>query len=176
MQRLLLQAVLSIGIVIGSVSISAAQASPWTSAGSAGMVDEVDVAVYETSGALVRIAASAPVPASLVIRYNVVAVPGLSLGDVGAELTARFRDNGTGARVVATLKEVSFETGATTTLLTVDSNDATPSIDLESRTVSSCLFELDFGSNAYFIEAVLSKSAGAVTPALQLLRVSNPVC
>jgi hypothetical protein len=172
MHRLLLQALLSIGIVIGSVSVTAAQ--PWTSVGSVGMVDEVDVAVYETSGPLVRIAASAPVPASLVIRYNVVAVPDFSF--TGAALTARFRDAGTGARMVATLKEVSFATGATTTLLTLDSNDAIPSIDLQARTVSSCTLELNFSNNAYFIEAVLSKSAGAVTPALQLLRVGITDC
>jgi hypothetical protein len=165
--------VLLLGVVVGSVSVTAAQA-PWTSVGSAGTVDEANLAIFNTSGPQVRILGTAPLPASLVIRYNVVAVDGV-LGGSGA-LTARFRDTGVDSRVLAVLRQVNFTTGSTTTLLALDSDDFAPSPDLQAQEVESCAIELDFGSNAYFIEVTLSKSTAAANPILQLLRIRRIPC
>jgi hypothetical protein len=37
-------------------------------------------------------------------------------------MSVRYRDSGPGARIIAALKQVSFATGATTTLATFDSD------------------------------------------------------
>jgi hypothetical protein len=176
MKSALLSLMLSAVIVIGSVSVTSAQITrPWTTVGSAGTVDEASLATYDTAAGQVRIDATAPLPASVVIRYNVVALE--SISDTGGiRLTARYRDNGAGAQVVARLRQVSFATDVTTTVLTVNSNDVAPGAGFQSRSASSCDVILDFASNAYFIEANLTKTTGAGDPVLHLLRLDIVDC
>jgi hypothetical protein len=171
MKRVLLQLMLLIGVVIGSVSVAAAQ---WTSVGSAGTVDEADLAIFDTTGAQVRIIAGSGVPASVVVRYNVVNIPGIA-GE-GTAMTVRFRDNGAGARVLAILKQVSFTTGMTTNVFTIDSNTFPSSADFQNQSEFSCDFGFDFNDNAYYIEATLTRSSEAAAPALQLLRIGLRIC
>jgi hypothetical protein len=171
-KRVLLQLMLVITVALGTVGGAAAQ---WTSVGSAGTVDEADIAKYETSGSAVRIIDTVPTPASVVIRYNVVAVAGLSGGD-GIVLNARYRDNGSGARVLAVLRQINIETGVTTTVLTLDSNTLEQSSDFQTRFVAACKTVLDFLSNAYFIEMTLSKSSAGGRPGLQVLQVAAADC
>jgi hypothetical protein len=54
------------------------------------------------NGPQLRIAASAPLPASLVVRYNVVAVDDAG-GAPSTAMTVRFRDSSAGARVIVAL-------------------------------------------------------------------------
>jgi hypothetical protein len=173
MKRVLLPLLLLIGVIVGSVSVSEAQ-GPWTSVGSAGTVDEADLALAVTSASQITILNSATVPANVVVRYNVVAVDGATGGPT--IMTARFRDNGTGSRVVAALRQVSFETGGTTTLLTIDSNDYTASTSFQTQDEFSCSVSLDFDDNGYYIEVTLSKALESATPALQLLKIGRTLC
>jgi hypothetical protein len=99
----------------------AAQAErDWTTVGAAGTVDEADRDKVVFSGGFVTMRSEAT--GTLNLRYNVVAVDGL-FGGNGAELGVRFRDNGPDARVVVRLKRYNLVTGATATLLTLNSDD-----------------------------------------------------
>jgi hypothetical protein len=168
MKRVLLQAILLIGVVTGSVTA----AHSWTSVGSAGTVDEADLATFNASGPQMRIDGAAPLPASVVIRYNVV----FSEPGSGIALRAVYRDNGAGARVVAVFRQVSM-TGATTTLLTLDSDDFSPMAGLQNQQASSsCDLEVQPLLNGYFVEVTLSKSTGAANPALQLVSLVPISC
>jgi hypothetical protein len=162
--------VLSIGIIIGFVSVAAAQ-RVWTSVGSAGTVDEADLALFATSGAQISVANTAALPATVVVRHNIVAVEGVG----GApNMTVRFRDNGSGGRVVAVLKSVSFVNGVITPLLTFDSNTVTPSANFQTVGVFNCDENFEsFDVSAYFIETTITKSLDTATPALQLLKVGS---
>src|SRR5688572_6439060 len=161
MKTALLQVLLSIALILGSVSVAAAQ---WTTVGSAGTVDEADVAEFETAGSQVRILDTAALPASVVIRYNVVAVNGVSGGNrVG--MGARYRDNGNGARVLTVLRRVNLMTGVTTPMLTIDSNAFPTSSTFQVQSVAACALFFDFSSNAYFVETTLTKSSAAANPA-----------
>ena len=177
MSRLLLQLMLLIGVIIGSVSVAAAQNEhPWTSVGSAGTVDEADLKLFITSAAQAAILADAELPATVLIRYNVVATE-----DAPARwplMTVRFRDNGTDARVVTTLRGVSFTTGAIFTVATLDSNNYPPSTDFQTQSVFDCesFAPVNFIDNAYYIETNLTKTSATATPAIQLLKVEWIIC
>jgi hypothetical protein len=175
MKTALLQLLLLTAAVVGSVSAVSAQAL-WTSVGSAGTVDEAGTAILDATGAQVRISATAPLPATLIVRYNVVALDGLSAAG-GPQMTVRFKDAGFGGRITAVLKEINFTTGATVALLTVDSNIEEPTAMFQVQQVSRCDGSaFDFSSNAYFIETTITKFSEDVAPSLQLLAVGVVTC
>jgi hypothetical protein len=171
MKTVLLQVLLAIMTVIASVSAAAAQ---WTTVGSAGTVDEADVAEFETAASQVRIRSTAAVPATVVIRYNVVAIP--ESGGVGAGMTVRYLDNADGARVFSVLKQVNITTGVTTNVFALDSNAFPADSAFQTRSVFDCDLSLDFSINAYFIETTLTKSTPAASPRLQAIRLTTAAC
>jgi hypothetical protein len=119
---LVCQALLVAALAAGPGAPAFADAVPgmyWTSVGSAGTVDEADVAVVLLDGAAASHAAA--FGRIVRIRYNVVAVDGLS-GAVMIVLAANFTDTGSPSQVLLTLKRHSFETGATESLLTLNSD------------------------------------------------------
>jgi hypothetical protein len=167
MKTVLLQCLLFIAVILGSASVAAAQ---WTTVGSAGTVDEADLAEFETASSVLRIRSTATVPATVVVRYNVVRVETMSGGSI--RMTVRFRDNGSAARVRTALNQVSFITGVTTTLLTFDSDTVPPATRFTVEVVEGpCNVGFDFQNNAYYIETTLTKSATDGTPALQAIHV-----
>jgi len=166
--------ILLIAALMGSAT-AWAQNDPWTSVGAAGTVDESDTGLV-VFGSIAPGVASMSATGTLNIRYNVVAVGGLFGGDNYA-LIARFLDNGADGQVVARLKQYGLNTGATTTLLTLDSNDFAGSAAFQVRTVTSaCGTSLDFFNNAYFVDVDIIKTAAAGTPALGILKVSLSLC
>jgi hypothetical protein len=172
-KTVLLQLILVTGLITASVCGAAAQ---WTSVGSAGTVDEADVAEYDTNGPQIRIRSTATLPAVVVVRYNVTNVNGMTGGE-GIFLNVRFLDNGTGARVVTVLKQVNINTGVTTNVLSLDSNDFAASSDFQKQqTTSSCTVDFNFFENAYFIEATLSKSSSGGSPRIQALQTGASLC
>ena len=90
----------------------------WTTVGSAGAVDEDDLSIASTSDKNIQVWAS-QFPATLDVRYNIVAVDGLVPANNGGTsffMTARYRDLGTNGQIVLRLKKYSLNTGSTTTL------------------------------------------------------------
>jgi hypothetical protein len=172
--------------VILAMALAAAPAPPaiaeavsgmlWTSVASAGTVDEGDLDAVSLDGAVAQHAGAAG--QTVTIRYNVVAVDGLSVR--GILMTAKFRDSGDSTQVVLTLKRHSLLGGGTSTVLTLDSNDFLPSPSFQTRQVDDCSADFDFVHNAYYIEAQLVRRATSVPsiarPALSALQLAGTIC
>jgi hypothetical protein len=126
----------------------------WTSVGSAGTVDEADLNAVFLDGA--RASHIGAAGRTVRIRYNVVAVDGLS--GVGITMRVRYNDNGP-ARVLVALKRYSFDTSATDTLLTFDSDTVPSSLAFETGQVETCAGGFDFTRNAYFIDVQLLRTS-----------------
>jgi len=116
---------------------------------------------------------------TVVIRYNVLPVRDLIKPlDPAApgqcrELFVRFLDNGSAARVIASLRRMDVRTGQITTLLTFDSNSVPAQSTFQRRGSVCKAFEFDVadmrddtGSGVYYIGAQLSKSNSSGNPGL----------
>ncbi|OZG74733.1 hypothetical protein BTA51_07100 [Hahella sp. CCB-MM4] len=161
--------------IMTGVAGTALAASPWTSVGSAGVVDEADLSEFFMSSGYTGILPAAPANSSITLRYNVTATGDLENGGVNKRLSARFRDNGPGARVRLYLREYNYLSGTTTTLLSLDSDTVAPSAGFQTLTVSDGCFSTSFNftRNAYYIEAILSRTTASGTPNLAILRVED---
>jgi hypothetical protein len=172
LSRLLLSAMLALGY-------STAWAQPWSSVGSAGTVDDEDTGIVWLGNLNNGNPGAVTMPFTatgvLNIRYNVVAVSGL-FGGEGHVLSARFRDNGAGGRVVVRLKQFGLYTGVTTTLLTLDSNAFAPSPDFQVQSVGSCATTLNFFENSYFMDVEIIKNAANFAPSLAMLNLGITIC
>ncbi len=156
-----------------SAAAGSAMAAPWTSVGSAGVVDEADAALVDFANGEARMQADAPPGSVLNLRYNIVALDGFQ-GLNQVTWLARFRDNGTGARVRLFLRQYN-STGTTSTLATFDSNGDPPAVGYQTRT--RCIgVDWDFEDGPFFIEAELTKSSDSGVPALGLLTLTNGNC
>ena len=173
--------VLLMALLISSPSITQAQGgSPWTTVGSAGVVDEeslgfVQLGKFSEEG-VVQLKPEAPLNLPVTIRYNIVAVPGLLEGNCNS-LTVRFRDNGKGALVRVSLRQYKIdstsppETGPP--VFGFDSDiHAMPSSAFQ---VTTLRFDLPFNflKNAYFFEVRLFKSDATGYPALGIIQLSR---
>lgn len=139
----------------------------WTTAASAGTIDEDDISIYETNGANIYLKSSAPVPSSLYVRYNIAAVDGLSEENF-QKMTVLYKDNGNSARVVVKIRETNMTDGTTKTRLTFDSNKYPQSSSYQKQTISvyGSWFGYDFVNNVYHIEATISKTSSSGSPVL----------
>jgi hypothetical protein len=150
-----------------------AQSHPWTSPGSAGVVDEADTGLVDFVAGEARMRSGAAVGSMLNLRYNVVSLPGFS-GPGQYVMRTRFRDNGTGANVRLDLRRYQTN-GINSVMGTFNSDDhpASPSYQTEGECV---LIDWDFNSAAYYIEATLHKSAASGTPAVGLIQLVPGNC
>jgi hypothetical protein len=169
--------------VIGSPSSAAADdfenLKPWTTVGSAGTVDEASLSAVSLNGPFASVRATATLPATVIIRYNVTAVDGLVVGS-GHCFEVIFRDNGSGGRVIVTLKRFNFSTFETTTLSVIDSDTLPPDpwfvgiglcgISGQFSNPSQMHF-FDFEHNAYYVEAQIIKTADGGNPTLASVRL-----
>jgi hypothetical protein len=155
----------------------------WTAVASTGTIDESDLnklALNTDGSAEIRSTISST---SAKIRYNVVAMPALErLQDPqglrgGLVFSMRVRDNGTGARIVATLRRITLAGFNITTpqsssiVATIDSDLAPPSDDWQTiwaQHGTCCLGPdgLDFLENGYVVEVQLIKNHASGTPAI----------
>ncbi len=164
-------------LVLGTSAMAWAQLALWTAVGSDGTPDDLDAAMFDTAGSAVQVKSGAPLPATLDVRYNVVAVQGVFSPGDGVRLTARFRDNGGSARVLVRLFQVNFATGTATLRLTVDSNVFPPGAGYQTQSEATCSGNFfNFLDNAYYVHVTLAKSAAAGNPGLQLLQISGALC
>lgn len=142
----------------------------WTTVGSAGTVDEADAGKIVLQGSTIGFPEILPptkqqsafevgLPletVTAVVRYNVVATDNLLEGGTNLGLRSRFRDDGNNAQVILRLIEVNIETGASSIVLTLDSNAFTANTNYQAQSVSTFIGNrMDFFQNAYFIEATL---------------------
>ncbi|MEK7831146.1 MAG: hypothetical protein AAB401_08680 [Acidobacteriota bacterium] len=157
----------------------------WTTVGSAGTVDEASTGKLVMRGSTIgfpEFLEPFPFPAdrlnepalalpiqletvSATVRYNVVATDGLFENGAYLGMKSRLRDDGNNAQVLLRLFEVNIDTGATSLVLTLDSNSFTPSANYQ--TVGASVFvgnRINFLQNAYYIEATLIQKRSPLTP------------
>jgi hypothetical protein len=134
-----------------------AQDKSWTTVGSAGTVDEDSLSAVTYTNGTARVRDTAPAGTAAVIRYNVVAVDGLFVGD-GISLTSRFFDHEDADQVLVQLKGLNRATGLVTTLVTLDSNSYPPTNGFQVQTACNSDAQFDFSANAYYVEVKLTKN------------------
>ena len=151
-----------------------AQGHPWTSVGSAGVVDEADTAIVEFVLGEARVDGGAAAGSVLNLRYNVVSLEPLA-GLGFFRLDVRFRDNGNAARVQLDLRQYDANTGLTSTHHTFDSNAYAPAVGYQKQ--SECFgIDWDFIDGPFYLEATLTKSAAAGQPAIGTIQIIPSNC
>jgi hypothetical protein len=167
-------------LILIASAITSAQAQDvksWSTAGSTGIADKVDlnkivfsngtVAFPEIQGTQVSAGRGARLQlqtVQAVIRYNVTATDGLFFDAGRLCMIVRFRDDGNRARVLLRLLRLNVNDGATATLLTFDSNSFAPQQDFQTNSVGTNRVPFDFSNNAYYVEATLTKQQPIITP------------
>lgn len=187
-----LSLVLSIALFLATTFAASATAradvdswfKAWTTVGSAGTIDESSVGKLVMQGPIIAFpeilppergiastdsqAFALPVQPETVsgtVRYNVVATDGLFENGSFLGMRSRFRDDGNNAQVVLRLFEINITTGATSLVLTLDSNDFPARANYQTQSVSTFVGNrINFLENAYYIEATLIQKRSALTP------------
>ena len=167
-------------MLIASAFTTSAQAQDvksWSTAGSTGTADKVDLNKIVYSNGIVafpeiqvtqssarRAAGPQLQTVQAVIRYNVTAADGLFFDSGRLCMVVRFRDDGNRARVFLRLIRLSVSDGTSATLLTFDSNSFSPQQDFQTNSVATNRVPFDFSQNAYYVEATLTKQQPIITP------------
>ncbi len=156
----------------------------WTTVGSAGTIDEASTGKLVMQGSTIAFPEILPPERGItstdhsafaiqfpvetvsgVVRYNVVATDGLFENGAFLGMKSRFRDDGNNAQVVLNLFEVNIDTGATSLLLTLDSNSFPANANYQTQAVSTFVGNrINFQQNAYYIEATLVQKRSPLTP------------
>jgi hypothetical protein len=146
----------------------------WTAAGSTGTVDEADQEAVKFTGTKASVKGKAiGQNGTVVLRYNVVATADL-VGGV-PYLAASFNDEGNDGNVLVKLKQSTQTTGATETLLTLDSNSSPAGY--QTAAVADCnLGPFSFASSVYFVEVRLERSNIDNDVQIGALRVQGEPC
>jgi hypothetical protein len=164
-------------LIVGLIASPAmASAQSWMAVGSTGTVDDADIPIFDTVATVVQVKSTAPLPSSVDIRYNVVAIDGLLSSTNGVRMWARFRDNGTGARVLVRLFEVPFGTGIPALKLTLNSTSSAAAPDFQVSSEDGCSVRFDFFNNAYYVDVTLTKSGATGNPGLQMIKLETLTC
>lgn len=150
-----------------------AQSNPWTTVGSAGVVDEADTGIVDFINGEARMRSNAAVGSVLNLRYNVVSLPGFS-GPGQYVMRTRFRDNGAGANVRLDLRRYQ-NNGLNSVQATFDSDDHGASASYQTQ-AECVLVDWDFSTAAYYVEASLHKVTSVGTPALAMIQLVPGNC
>lgn len=168
-----------IGIVWAVETAAIDNTTPWTTTASSGTVDETDYGKVDLNGPYAALKLGTLTSGTLDIRYNIVAIPGLQIGQ-GPMMKVRFKDTGTNSRVLVKLVRYNFNTGANTLLWYFDSNNYVPSTSYQTKSISQCSWpwSYDFYNNAYYIETSITKSALDMTgmPGLASVQLGGTIC
>ena len=143
----------------------------WTTIGSAGVAMAGGVTSAGTAAVLDSNAAT--------VRYNVVATDGLFANNpdfpfqaTSTSMAARFLDPGNNSRVIVRLRRTNLVTSATSTMLTIDSNNFGASNLYQNQTVG-CGDGFDFSTYAYFVEVALSRSAENASAGIASIQIGK---
>ncbi|MEO8078211.1 MAG: hypothetical protein ABI818_17930 [Acidobacteriota bacterium] len=143
----------------------------WTAIGSAGVAMGGGVTNAGTAAVLDS--------SSATVRYNVVAIDGLFATNpdfpflaTSTSMTARFLDPGNTSRVIVRLRRTDLVTSATSTLLTIDSNNFGGSNLYQNQTVG-CGQGFDFSTYAYYVEVTLSRTADNASAGIASIQIGK---
>lgn len=143
----------------------------WTTIGSAGVAMGGGVTSAGIAAVLTADTAT--------VRYNVVATDGLFATDpdfpflaTSTSMAAHFLDPGNTSRVIVRLKKSDLLTSATTTLLTIDSNNFGASNAYQNQAVP-CGEGFDFSRYAYHVEVTLSRTAANASAGIASIQIGK---
>ena len=143
----------------------------WTTIGSAGVAMGGGVTHAGTAAVLDS--------SSATVRYNVVAVDGLFATNpdvpflaTSTSMAAKFLDPGNSSRVIVRLRRIHLITSATSTLLTIDSNNFAASNLYQNQTVG-CGQGFDFATYAYFVEVTLSRTSDNASAGIASIQIGK---
>jgi len=143
----------------------------WTTIGSAGVAMGGGVTDAGTAAVLDSDSGT--------VRYNIVATEGLFATDpdlpflaTSTSMAARFLDPGNNSRVIVRLKRTHLVTSATSTLLTIDSNNFGASNLYQNQTVG-CGQGFDFSTYAYYVEVTLSRTADNASAGIASIQIGK---
>jgi hypothetical protein len=138
----------------------AAQTGTWTAVGSTGVIDDSAAAIYAFGTTNLTYLAASGSTASIFARYNVTNTWGASDTPPWKTLEMGYLDTGNLVSLRAELYQVDPCTGAQTLLCAVLSVDST------AATCRTCSFNptVNFGTNLYYVQVSLNRSAVTVTP------------
>ena len=144
----------------------------WTTIGSAGVAMGGGVTNAGTAAVLDS-------SNSATVRYNVVATDGLFATNpdfpflaTSTSMAARFLDPGNNSRVIVRLRRTHLVTSATSTLLTIDSNNFGASNLYQNQTVG-CGQGFDFSTYAYYVEVALSRTAANASAGIASIQIGK---
>jgi hypothetical protein len=179
--------VMGAALVVASLTLQAQQSNPtgwgrgsWQAVGSTGTPDETAgsrILLQDNGWAEIRPEISST---SVKLRYNIPPLEGLKgLPDdsyAGYELRARLRDNGPAARVIVTIKALTWPDGSVRVLAQMDSDTLPPGTD---RFWGDYLREPGGGfmkhfrpyQEVYWAEAQLIKTAPEGRPGIQAIGI-----
>lgn len=151
-----------------------AQGQPWTTVGSGGTVNPLSLGMLTLSGPF---ATASTTSTAAMITYNVVSVPGLLVGGDGLAMSARFLDSGADARVRLFLYKTSLATGASSLVLSLDSDSYAASPSYQRQGVVRCgAPAFDFFNNAYYVVALIGRSASSASSSLHSIQITPTLC
>lgn len=170
-------------VAVGAIALALIAAAPgvsqavgfgnqqWTTIGSAGVALGGGVKDAGTAAVLDSSAAT--------VRYNIVAVDGLFATNpdlpflaTSTSMTARFLDPGNNSRVIVRLKRTHLVTSATTTMLTIDSNNFGASNLYQNQSVG-CGQGFDFSTYAYYVEVALSRTSENASAGIASIQIGK---
>jgi len=165
-------------MALSLLTVSAHAFQPWTSTGSAGVMDESTAAtdlapskVYFTDTyAKLR---TSPSTNTATLRYNVTATFDSSYAFT-PYLQVRFKASTSSTRVIARLRSYDTNTGSTATLGVIDSNSFLRSSGFQTQ--AKCLSGKrinEFDSKVYWVEVELSRTSSTGSADLAAVRVSD---
>jgi hypothetical protein len=172
-------------LAVGMFAAPVALRGHWTGVSSAGTIDEGDlnkILLNNDGSATIRTTISST---SAKIRFNVTADPDITplppdQFASALEFSMRFRDNGPGARVIATLKRVALNgfqfnnPQVTETLATIDSDASPASEEWQTgwgRWSNGFNRGLKFLNDGYVVEVQIIKNNSAGTPGVMGVQV-----
>ena len=148
-------------------------ATPWTTVGSTGSIDESDLDEFATSGSYLYFKRG--ITGAITARYNVTNPFDFHpVHRYWNTLYVSYKDPGGSSRIQVYLRSVDLETGSHSTIARFDSNDfpASNSVQLQDIWVNH---EFDFLSKAYYIYAYVSRTSASANVRLYALKLVGSV-
>jgi hypothetical protein len=162
--------------VPGSAPALAQTTTPWTTVGAAGMVDNNDLARYATEDGTGILFFADGATGTINVKYNIVGMSELSgLGTY--QMVSRYRDDGIAARIILQLRRYSFSSGVTSDpLITLDTRDFPAGNSFQTQRTACFGHDFDFRNYAYYVDAIITRTAVTGAPALGAIKVEWVGC
>jgi hypothetical protein len=162
-------------LVLSLSAVGAHAVEAWSTAASAGTVDEASTKLLSLESPTVQFKTSKTGTAT--VRYPLHDLFVDPANPSPKWLGMRFRDDGPDARITAQLFQQDHASGVVTPISPlVDSDTVSPQAGFQFLWRSNCAMALNFFQNTYWVEVTLARATTAGNPAVQQVRMDNVSC